>query len=367
MRKALMIASAAAMALSMPAMAEKGGKGGGHGGGNPHKVHGGGGGGHGGGKPHKMEFRGGGGGGGHARHEFKARGRDSGGERALAGEARRDWSRPAKAQKRFAKAERRFTTSDRSFAKAERKALKSEATRAARFARSEERRIVGDQPFRPYAGQRVRDDQIRYASGFGDACPPGLARKNNGCLPPGQAKKAFGIGALLPAAYHGSYNLPSEYQSWYQDTPDHYYRYDDSGYIYQVGRQSSLIESLIPLLGGGFGVGQLLPAGYDVYNLPTQYRDDFVDSEAAHYRYGDDAIYQVDPQSGIIESIVALLAGNLNVGQALPSGYDVYNLPTEYRDDYVDDSDSMYRYADGNIYEVDPRTRIIEQIVASLV
>jgi len=30
-------------------------------------------------------------------------------------------------------------------------------------------------------------------------CPPGLAKKNNGCLPPGQAKKMWAIGQPLPA------------------------------------------------------------------------------------------------------------------------------------------------------------------------
>jgi hypothetical protein len=29
-------------------------------------------------------------------------------------------------------------------------------------------------------------------------CPPGLARKNNGCLPPGQAKKRYTVGHPLP-------------------------------------------------------------------------------------------------------------------------------------------------------------------------
>src|SRR5262245_3585356 len=29
-------------------------------------------------------------------------------------------------------------------------------------------------------------------------CPPGLAKKNNGCLPPGQAKKRYVIGQQLP-------------------------------------------------------------------------------------------------------------------------------------------------------------------------
>ena len=31
-------------------------------------------------------------------------------------------------------------------------------------------------------------------------CPPGLAKKNNGCLPPGQAKKMWVMGQPLPAA-----------------------------------------------------------------------------------------------------------------------------------------------------------------------
>ena len=30
-------------------------------------------------------------------------------------------------------------------------------------------------------------------------CPPGLAKKNNGCLPPGQAKKRYIVGQRLPA------------------------------------------------------------------------------------------------------------------------------------------------------------------------
>jgi hypothetical protein len=38
--------------------------------------------------------------------------------------------------------------------------------------------------------------RTEYAAGN---CPPGLAKKNNGCLPPGQAKKMWVIGQPLPA------------------------------------------------------------------------------------------------------------------------------------------------------------------------
>jgi len=33
-----------------------------------------------------------------------------------------------------------------------------------------------------------------------DNCPPGLAKKGNGCLPPGQAKKRYVVGRTLPAS-----------------------------------------------------------------------------------------------------------------------------------------------------------------------
>jgi len=127
-----------------------------------------------------------------------------------------------------------------------------------------------------------------------------------------------------------------------------------------------LISGLIPLLGGGFNVGQLMPAGYDVYNLPYQYRNAFQDNDDYSYRYGDNAIYQVDNKTSLIDGIVALLGGGLNVGQQLPSGYDAYNLPPAYRDRYSDNDENLYRYADGNIYQVDAQSGLIEAIVQML-
>jgi hypothetical protein len=213
---------------------------------------------------------------------------------------------------------------------------------------------------------RIRDDGPRLV-GVGRGCPPGLAKKNNGCLPPGQAKKLFGLGDRLQPAWFSGLAMPAGYRTLYYDTPSQYYRYDNDGYIYRVDSRTNMISGLIPLLGGGFAVGQPLPAGYDVYNVPIQYRDVYYDSDEAYYRYGDNAIYQVDPQSGMIESIVALLAGDMSVGERLPVGYDAYNVPLDYRDRYYDNDDHMYRYADGNIYQVDTKTQIIQAIVEMLV
>ena len=43
--------------------------------------------------------------------------------------------------------------------------------------------------------------QTYYASAGkgGKGCPPGLAKKNNGCMPPGQAKKQWNVGQPLPS------------------------------------------------------------------------------------------------------------------------------------------------------------------------
>lgn len=209
------------------------------------------------------------------------------------------------------------------------------------------------------------DDRVRYV-GSGRSCPPGLAKKGNGCLPPGQARKLYRVGDRFDTGLFGLATVPLAYQAFYPDTSSYRYSYDDSGYIYRVDSRSNMVSGLIPLLGGGFAVGQPMPLGYDVYNVPLQYRDTWYDSDDAYYRYGDNAIYQVDPQSGMIESIVALLAGDLNVGQTLPTGYDAYNLPVDYRDDYYDTDDTLYRYGDGNIYQVDAKSRMIEAIVAML-
>ena len=39
-----------------------------------------------------------------------------------------------------------------------------------------------------------------YGYGAG-GCPPGLAKKNNGCMPPGQARKLYSIGQRYPVNY----------------------------------------------------------------------------------------------------------------------------------------------------------------------
>ena len=311
-----------------------------------------------------------------------------------------------------------------------------------------DRAVLHDQ-FRPdrltRIGTRDWDDRDRWDRGFGragfvDGCPPGLWMKDNGCLPPGQAKKLFGrsIGDAQRIAALNA--VPLGFRSFYPDTPDYYYRYGD-GYMYRVDRSNDLISALLPLIGGGYvpgmafptaysnsyspgytfpmgfndpyvpdyygfnsfypdtqyvdyrylngnvygvdpysgliedviptyaygyGVGQVLPASYGYYNVPYQYRSMYYDTSDYNYWYAPGAIYQVDPSSQLITSVASLLAPGLSIGQPLPVGYDVYNVPYDYRQTYYDTPDAWYRYNNGNIYQVDPATRLVTAIVASL-
>lgn len=85
-------------------------------------------------------------------------------------------------------------------------------------------------------------------NGYGQGgCPPGLAKKNNNCMPPGQAKKLYSVGQRFPATYGNmwSYNqVPYDLRSRYGLTANDRYYYGD-GYLYQVDPRSMLIQQVL--------------------------------------------------------------------------------------------------------------------------
>lgn len=175
----------------------------------------------------------------------------------------------------------------------------------------------------------------------------------------------LGVGQMLPMGYD-VYNVPYAYRGTYFDTADSWYRYND-GYIYQVDPYSRMIEAAIPVAYGGYVVGQPVPAAYPGYAVPAHYSGLYVAQPGYDYRYFDGGIYQIDPRSRIVDAQVALLTGQTwGVGQMLPIGYDVYNVPYAYRDRYYDSDRYMYRYADGYIYQVDPTTRLIRAVIEAV-
>jgi hypothetical protein len=342
MLKWTLAAGAAALALATPSLA------------GPDKGHGGGKGGakaeHGGGGQHKEQGRSGGGGHKAQPHAQRIEDGHGGGKRA-----ERQFARVDRSEHKSAKAEHR--AHDRS------NGFRGDDKREARVLRDLDRRDI-----------RLRDDDRRFAdndfgrrlSAFDDGCPPGLAKKNNGCLPPGQAKKM--IGAVLPAAL-GASLLDGPYRQWYRDNDQYFYR-DDGDYIYRVNRNGGLVDALFPFQDRDYSyypVGMTYPSDYNYYNVPYQYQSFYPDGNDYNYRYGDGAIYQVNRSNNAINSIVALLAGDLSVGQALPSDYGVYNVPMAYRDRYYDTPDALYRYNDGYIYQADPKTQLITAVIDALV
>ncbi|QNM82159.1 hypothetical protein H8M03_08990 [Sphingomonas sabuli] len=255
-------------------------------------------------------------------------------------------------------------------------------------------------------------------------CPPGLAKKQVACMPPGIAKRLVGEPISLVRREVAFRDIPTRLRTVYRDTPDYYYKYGN-GYVYRVNRSNDLVSSLLPLfglglatgqvfpqgynnyampsayqpfypasaqtnyryangymyeidpysrtiqnvnpmLGYGYGYGQMLPANYSVYNVPYQYRGLYADSGDNYYRYAPGSIYQVDPQTSLITGIAALLGNGMTIGQPLPAGYGVYNVPYDYRMQYVDTSNDWYRYSAGNIYRVDPTTQLVTALVASI-
>jgi hypothetical protein len=83
-------------------------------------------------------------------------------------------------------------------------------------------------------------------------CPPGLARKGNGCMPPGQAKKyGWSRGYYVPSGYRSwtrYESLPRQYRTRYSYDPRYNYSYRD-GNVYAVDRSSGLIEMIMRVLG----------------------------------------------------------------------------------------------------------------------
>jgi hypothetical protein len=185
-------------------------------------------------------------------------------------------------------------------------------------------------------------------------CPPGLAKKNNGCLPPGQARQIA--------------RADRRWDDWYwgRTRDDGRWRYDD-GYVYRVADNGG-VAGWLPVLGGALGLGNLWPQQYQYAPAPQYYTDYWRVNEGYDYRYADGVMYGVDPQTQAIGSVVALLTGQQwDIGQRMPSGYDVYNVPYAYRGQYADTADSWYRYNDGYVYQVDPTTQLVQAVIQLLV
>lgn len=191
--------------------------------------------------------------------------------------------------------------------------------------------------------------RLRFDRGVGliDGCPPGLARRNNGCMPPGQLRQ----------------RQRAWYNNWW-DTPDGAgdFVYDD-GYLYRLA-PSGAVAGFMPLLGGALWPGQTWPTQYEAVPVPDYFTDYYGFDDPYDYRLADGVIYGLDPETQAIQSILALVTDNdWQIGQPMPDGYGVYNVPYAFRDQYFDTADSWYRYDDGYVYQIDPTTQLIQAAI----
>ena len=161
--------------------------------------------------------------------------------------------------------------------------------------------------------------------------------------------------------------LPTSIQYLYPDTDDYYYRWGD-GYLYQVDRGDNLIASLLPLLAGGFMPGQYLPASYMNSYVPSYYgfNSFYPDYNDVCNRYYSGVVYQVDCDDGYVENVIPMYAGGYGVGQLLPAAYSTYNVPVQYRSMYYDTPDYGYWYSPGAIYQYDNDSSMITSVAALL-
>lgn len=198
-------------------------------------------------------------------------------------------------------------------------------------------------------------DRVLYReTGLVRGCPPGLAAKRNGCMPPGQARQ-----------------LDHRYTRYSRYAPDWWglpygrgnYFYDD-GFLLQYN--GDRVSAYIPLLGGALRIGNPWPADYGYSRVPDYYSSYY--GLGSNYRYADNVVYRLDPETAAITSVAALLTGDeFLVGSPMPRGYDVYNVPYRYRDRYRDGPDRMYRYSDGYVYQIDPETRLVAAAIELLI
>lgn len=97
---------------------------------------------------------------------------------------------------------------------------------------------------------RVLDHGQGSLYGYGrGGCPPGLAKKNPRCMPPGQAKQAFRVGQRLPYGYNDvlGYNaLPYDLRSQYGGQLDPYGRYVyQDNYLYRVDPATMIVQQIL--------------------------------------------------------------------------------------------------------------------------
>jgi len=211
-----------------------------------------------------------------------------------------------------------------------------------------------------------RDDLFVRRLGYGaGGCPPGLAKKAVACVPPGQAARFVGQPLIAATRFAALDPMPRSFNNLFWDNDDYYYRYG-GGYVYRVDRDRDMISGLIPLFGAAL-IGQPLGQNFiNPYNQPSYYSAFYPNSPYDCHQYGYGYVYETDCMTGMVEDVIPTYAYGYGVGQIMPSSYSYYNVPYAYRSSFADNDDYYYRYAPGAIYQVDRSSALISSVAALL-
>lgn len=79
------------------------------------------------------------------------------------------------------------------------------------------------------------------------SCPPGLAKKNEMCMPPGQYKKMYNTGQRYNRDYGHAWNynqIPYDLRNQYGFRSNSNYYYGN-GYLYQVDPKTMLVQQVV--------------------------------------------------------------------------------------------------------------------------
>lgn len=81
-------------------------------------------------------------------------------------------------------------------------------------------------------------------------CPPGLAKRNNGCMAPGAARRHYNIGQRYSTRYGNRWSytqIPTDLRQRYNLSSNDRYYYRD-GYLYRVNPRTSVVEQVLNAL-----------------------------------------------------------------------------------------------------------------------
>ena len=147
-----------------------------------------------------------------------------------------------------------------------------------------------------------RDDR------YGDArpCPPGLEKKNNGCLPPGQVGR--------DGRWDDRYDRRDDRYDRRDDRDERYDRRDgrdgrwdnDGDYSRDNRDNRGAVGQILDRVTGNTGLRVGQRASANLGGVPYAYRDQFRDGNGVYYRSDGRNIYQIDARTQTVVRIYAM-------------------------------------------------------------